>query len=130
VLLVIDVADRTPTEGVQSYISLTDIERGFHVLKSEIDIAPMFHRLPDRIRAQALICFIALVLHRVMGMRLKAAGSKTSPKRALELLRQLQRHRVLLTDDQTVVGLSTISFEQAELFTSMKPPRPGRQRKT
>jgi len=124
-LLVTNVADLTPTEVVQRYKSLADIERGFHVLKSEIEIAPMFHRLPDRIRAHALICFIALVLHRVMRMRLKAAGSNASPERALELLRQLQRHRVHLADDQTVVGLSTISSEQAELFTSLKLPRPS-----
>ncbi len=124
-LLVTNVADLTPTEVVLRYKSLADIERGFHVLKSEIEIAPMFHRLPDRIRAHALICFIALVLHRVMRMRLKAAGSKASPERALELLRQLQRHRVHLADDQTVVGLSTISSEQAELFTSLKLPKPS-----
>ncbi|MDN5782805.1 MAG: IS1634 family transposase, partial [Luteimonas sp.] len=95
-LLVSNVAELTPTEVVQRYKSLADIERGFHVLKSEIEIAPMFHRLPERIRAHALICFIALVLHRVMRMRLKAAGSKASPERALQLLRQLQRHRVHL----------------------------------
>ena len=67
-LRVTNVADLMPTEVVQRYKSLADIERGFHVLKSEIEIAPMFHRLPDRIRADALICFIALVLvciHRV-----------------------------------------------------------------
>ena len=123
-LLVTNVADLTPTEVVQRYKSLADIERGFHVLKSEIEIAPMFHRLPDRIRAHAQICFIALVLHRVMRMRLRAAGSKTSPERALELLRQLQRHRVHLPDDQTITGLSTISAEQAQLFTSLKLPKP------
>ena len=38
-------------------------------------------------------------------MRPRAAGSKTSPERALELLRHLQRHRVHLSDDQTVTGL-------------------------
>jgi len=123
-LLVTNVADLTPTEVVLRYKSLADIERGFHVLKSEIEIAPMFHRLPDRIRAHAQICFIALVLHRVMRMRLRAAGSKTSPERALELLRQLQRHRVHLPDDQTITGLSTISAEQAQLFTSLKLPKP------
>ena len=60
-----------------------------------------------------------------MRIRLRAAGSKASPERALEMLRQLQRHRVHLTDDQIVVGLSTISPEQAELFTSLKLPRPS-----
>jgi len=124
-LLVTNVADLTPTEVVQRYKSLADIERGFHVLKSEIEIAPMYHRLPDRVRAHALICFIALVLHRVMRMRLRASGSKASPERALELLRQLQRHRVHLADEQTVVGLSSISAEQADLFTSLKLPRPS-----
>ena len=57
-----------------------------HLLEREIEIAPMFHRLPDRIRAHVQICFIALVLHCVMRMRLKAAGSKTSPERALAYL--------------------------------------------
>ena len=50
--LVTNVADLTPTEVVLRYKSLADIE-----------IAPVFHRLPDRIRAHAQICFIALVLH-------------------------------------------------------------------
>jgi len=84
----------------------------------------MCHRLPDRVRAHALICFIALVLHRVMRMRLKDAGNKNSPERALDLLRQLQRHRIHLSDDQTVIGVSSVSAEQAELFTSLKLPKP------
>ena len=84
----------------------------------------MFHRLPDRIRAHAQICFIAQVLHRGMRMRLGPAGSKTSPERARELLRQLQRHRAYLPDDQTVTGLFTISTEQAQQFTSLKLPKP------
>ena len=46
-------------------------------------------------------------------------------ERALELLRQLQRHRIHLTDQQTVVGLSSVSAEQAELFTSLKLPKPS-----
>jgi transposase len=123
-MLVTNVEDLTPTEVVQRYKSLADIERGFHVLKSEIEIAPMFHRLPERIRAHALICFLALVLHRVMRMRLRAAGHGASPERALELLRRLQRHRIHLADDQAVSGLSTITAEQAGLFSSLKLPRP------
>jgi len=58
---------------IERYKSLADIERGFRVLKSDLDIAPVFHRLPDRIRAHALICFLAFVLYRVMRLRLKAS---------------------------------------------------------
>ncbi len=65
-LLVTNMADFKPVDIVNRYKSLADIERGFKVLKSEIEIAPVFHRLPERIRAHASICFIALILHRVM----------------------------------------------------------------
>lgn len=55
----------TPAEAARRYKALADIERGFRALKSGIEIAPVHHRLPDRIRAHALICFLALVLDRV-----------------------------------------------------------------
>ncbi len=42
-LLVTNVADLEPAEIVQRYKSLADIERGFRVLKSEIEIAPVYH---------------------------------------------------------------------------------------
>ena len=44
---------------------MADIERGFRVLKSEIEIGPNYHRLPTRICAHAAICFMALILYRV-----------------------------------------------------------------
>jgi transposase len=69
---------------VQRYKILADIERGFRVLKSDIEIGPVYHRLPQRIRAHALICFLALVLYRVMRMRLKAAKRSESPTHAAE----------------------------------------------
>jgi transposase len=84
-----------PAKVVQRYKSLADIERGFRVLKSDLEIAPVYHRLPERIRAHALICFLALVLYRVMRLRLKANGSTVSPKTALQLLSRIQQHRAL-----------------------------------
>ena len=44
-MLVTNVPDLKNEEIVPRYKSLADIERGFHVLKSEIEIAPVFHRL-------------------------------------------------------------------------------------
>jgi hypothetical protein len=42
--------------------ALTDIERGFQVLKSDTEIAPVRRRLPERIRAHALIGFFGLAV--------------------------------------------------------------------
>lgn len=53
----------TAERVVERYRALADIETGFKVLKNEIEMAPMFHRLPARIVAHGAICFLALVLN-------------------------------------------------------------------
>ena len=113
-----NVLDFSAEHIIERYKSLADIERGFRVLKNDIDIAPVFHRLPERIRAHALICFLALVLYRVMRMRLKASGSTHSPKTTLELLRRLQKHRVQL-GEQRLTGIGKTSSQQLELFEAL-----------
>ncbi len=94
------------------------IERGFRVLKSDIEIAPVHHRLPDRIRAHALICFLALVLYRVMRMRLKAKGHNASPRTALDLLACIHRHHARIAE-RALDGITTPSPEQLELFDTL-----------
>ncbi len=77
--------DLTATEVVAQYKALADIERSFKVLKSEIELGPVHHRLPDRIGAHAMICFVALILQRHIRTRLRAqlVENVISPERAL-----------------------------------------------
>lgn len=122
-VLLTNVTDFSAEHIVSRYKSLADIERGFRVLKSDIEIAPVFHRLPERIRAHALICFLALVLHRVMRMRLKASGSKLSPNAALRALRLIQQLELTIRN-QPATRTSRIDDTQRSLFTDLhlKPP--------
>lgn len=48
--LITNASDLSPAEAVVRYKGLSDIERGFRVLKFDIEIAPVLHRLPDSIR--------------------------------------------------------------------------------
>jgi len=123
-LLVTNVTDLTPEQIVARYKSLADIERGFRVLKSEIEIAPVYHRLPERIRAHASLCFMALILYRVMRRRLKMAGSDLSPEAALAKLRRVQRHTVTIDNCAPVSGISTINDEQASVMAALKLRKP------
>lgn len=123
-LLVSNVPDLQPGQIVQRYKALADIERGFRVLKSEIEIAPVFHRLPERIRAHAALCFMALILHRVMRQRLKLAGSALSPDAALAQLRRIQHHRIEINATTPLSGVSTIHQEQAAVLAALKVPKP------
>ena len=123
-MLITNTQDMSPADLVRRYKSLADIERGFRVLKSEIEIGPVHHRLPDRIKAHASICFIALILYRVMRQRLHAADAKTSPEKALAQLRRIQHHRITLNGSQPNSGLSTTSTEQAEVLVALNLTKP------
>lgn len=123
-LLVTNVPDQTPVEVVKRYKSLADIERGFRVLKSEIEIAPVHHRLPQRIRAHAFVCFIALIVYRVMRQRLKLANSDLSPEKALAQLRRIQRHSVSINASPPIAGISTVNDLQSKVFAALKTKKP------
>lgn len=123
-MLVTNVQDMEPAEVVRRYKALADIERGFKVLKSEIEIAPVFHRLPERIKAHASICFMALILYRVMRQRLKLAGSDLSPEAALAELRRIQRHSVSIDGAAPIEGVSTIQPGQAQALAALQVKKP------
>ena len=118
-LLVTNTA--TPAaEVVQRYKSLADIERGFRQLKSDIEIGPVYHRLPGRIRSHALVCFMALILYRVMRMRLTAAKRTESPATLLEQLKRIHQQTVQTTDGKTLTGLTEITPAQKTLFAALE----------
>ena len=123
-LLVTNVQGLTPADIVIRYKSLADIERGFKVLKSEIEIGPVYHRLPERIKAHASICFMALILHRVMRSRLRAANAGLTPERALEQLRRIQHHRIRLNGATPVAGVSSINDQQSEVLNALRVKKP------
>ncbi len=120
-------ADTLDTQSVlDRYRDLADIERGFRVLKSEIEIAPCYHRLPDRIRAHTFICFLALVIHRVMRRRLRANRPDLTPLALLEQLKRIQYHEVRLGTGKRLTGPSTLSEAQRALFEAVEVPVPSR----
>lgn len=123
-MLVTNVADLSPTQIVERYKALADIERGFRVLKSEIEIAPVYHRLARRIRAHAMICFMALIVYRVMRSRLQQSSSSLSPERALEQLKKIQRHKVSINESKPIEGIGTVNEEQAQVFKALKVTKP------
>lgn len=124
-LLVTNTPDLSPQGVVDRYKSLADIERGFRVLKSEIEIGPVFHRLPSRIKAHAAICFIALILYRVMRQRLRSADAQLSPERALAELQKLQHHQIRINQaERPVTGISRLSETQDRVFAALKLKKP------
>jgi hypothetical protein len=123
-LVVVTNTDAPAVEVIARYKSLADIERGFRTLKSDIEIGPMHHRLPKRIRVHALICFLSLILHRVLRMGLKKANRQESPTRLLETLKPIEQQAEATADAEVVRGMTKMAPEQKELFAAIGIPTP------
>ena len=117
-------------EVVQHYKSLADIERGFRVLKSDIEIVDRCITVCHSVFAhihRTLICFMALIMFRMMRMRLKAAKRTESPTTLLETLKRIHQQTVETSDDKKLTGLSEITPSQKSLFAALEltPPIPS-----
>ncbi len=108
-------------EVIKQYKQLQMVENGFRTLKSNLDIRPMFHWNPERIRAHVFICFLALQLTVLFELRLKSM--KMTFERAKQKLRQLHvidwkssknRHK----------ALTQTTPEQLEIFKQLHVPKP------
>jgi transposase len=123
-VLISNVRDLTAEKLVAQYKDLADIERGFRVMKNQLDLGPVYHRLPERIRAHTFICFLALVIQRALRHRLARSPLEMSPEEMLYRLRTVQRHSVRLASGKELEGLSAITPEQREMFDAAGVPLP------
>jgi len=123
-VLISNVRDLTAEQLVAQYKDLADIERGFRIMKNQLDLGPVYHRLPDRIRAHTFICFLALVIQRALRHRLHRSALDMSPEEMLYRLRTVQHHSVRLATGKELDGLSAITAEQRSMFDAAGVPLP------
>jgi transposase len=50
----------------RGYKQLLEVERGWRDMKQVIDLRPVYHRLEERIRAHVVLCWLALLLIRII----------------------------------------------------------------
>jgi IS4 transposase len=56
-----------PAEDIAlGYKQLLQIERGWRDMKTTLELRPVYHRLEDRIRAHVILCWLALLLVRIV----------------------------------------------------------------
>jgi hypothetical protein len=101
------------------YKQLLEVERGWRDMKSILDLRPVYHRLEDRIRAHVLLCWLALLLVRVV----ETTTGRTWPKARAELDRL---HTITFTGSAGTFRRTTeLTKPQRDLFTALDldPPK-------
>jgi Transposase DDE domain len=71
------------------YKQLLEVERGWRDMKQVLDLRPVYHRLEDRIRAHVLLCWLALLLARIVETRTATPDITTTWPRARDQLQRL-----------------------------------------
>ena len=67
-LLRTNIDDLAPADLWTAYIGLTQTEAVFRIQKSDLKIRPIWHQRLDRVKAHLLVCFLAFVLWKSLGI--------------------------------------------------------------
>jgi len=81
--------DLSALQAVETYKDLSEIERSFRELKDLVEMRPIYHRRPKRVRAHIFVAALAFLLARALEKNLKAAKVPMSSAQALEALRTM-----------------------------------------
>jgi hypothetical protein len=95
------------------YKQLLEVERGWRDMKQVLDLRPVYHRIEERIRAHVLLCWLALLLARIVQTQAGTPDQATTWPRARAELQRLH------------VGTFT---GPAGLFRQTTPPSPEARR--
>lgn len=90
-----------PAEVMSIYHSLWQIEESFRISKSLLEARPCFHWKERRIRGHFLVCFMALVMHRLLEKELENAGLHLSAERIVDALSEAKLQEQTLGEKET-----------------------------
>lgn len=110
----------TPTDLAVAYKQLLEVERGWRDMKGSLGLRPVFHHREDRIRSHVQLCWLALLLIRVV----ENSTGDTWRNTRHELDRM---HLVTLeTTEGRVAQRTATTPGQAQILTSLDLAEPGR----
>jgi len=80
-LLRSNVTDWSGEELWRAYIQLTEAEEAFRLHKSDLVMRPVWHQKEHRVQAYILVCFLAYVLWKTLGLWCQRAGLGDEPRK-------------------------------------------------
>ena len=127
--------DLSPVEAVRIYKELSDVERAFSSLKDVIEMRPIYHQTDERVQAHIFVAALALLLHRAIEKKLKAAGLDLSATEALQALRSVRVVDFELGDGKSKRCVTRGAARVARILTALgisqtDPPTPPQGART
>ena len=112
-----------PREIIDAYHTLWKIEESFRIMKSTLEVRPIFHWTEDRIRGHFVVCFLAFLMERRMELLLSKHEVAATPLKIREALNDMMITRITLDDTVFYVKSKTPSLgSQILRLLRVKPP--------
>jgi transposase len=74
---------------LEAYHTLWKIEESFRIMKSTLEVRPIFHWTEQRIKGHFVVCFLAFLLERTLEFQLKKNDTPLSPLEIREAINSL-----------------------------------------
>ena len=113
----------SPAEVATAYKELWRVEAAFRNLKSGLEIRPMYHWTPPRVRGHIGVCFLALVVESALARLLRDHGCQDSVARVVEALQQVRAVRVDLEGQAFLTRTDLpVLAQKAFAAVGLRPP--------
>jgi transposase len=118
--------DLSQDEVMDAYKNLWRIEEIFRTLKSTLEMRPMFHWTPDRIKGHMVACFISFVFERTIELAVEEQCNHHLSSQAIrEAIYSMQMSKLLTEQKQTLLVRAQITPAAEKILAAMKvqPPK-------
>lgn len=88
---------------ISAYKTLYKIEESFRIMKSTLEVRPIFHWTENRIKGHFVICFLAFLLERTLEFTLRNADINASPQKIRDALNSMQFAEIKLHGNNFMV---------------------------
>lgn len=109
---------------LDAHHTLWKIEESFKIMKSTLEVRPIFHWTEKRIKGHFVICFMAFLLERTLEIKLKNAEIAASPQHIRDALNSMQFAEVELHGNKFLIKTKAKSLSSKILRTlKIQPPK-------
>lgn len=113
---------------LDAYHTLWKIEESFRIMKSTLEVRPIFHWTEDRIKGHFVACFLAFLLERTMEVELHSAGIVASTQDIRDVINAMQfteteckGKKYLLSAPTSELGLKILTTLKLKLPPNSMP---------
>lgn len=86
----------------QAYTQLAEAEAAFRIQKGDLRIRPIWHQKMERVNAHILVCFLAYVLWKMIGQKVKRSGLGDEPRKVFDEIAQIKVVDIVIYTKQGV----------------------------